>query len=122
MAFVTYSQLGKMGQMCNQIFELMSSIGIAVKNDLFYAFPDWKYQEYFINPLPNCRDFIETHKTPFKTIKEDAFTYEDVKLDPYYNYDIQGYRQSYKYWEPHAAELVKKYLEPTKEVLDNIKE
>lgn len=120
MSFVTYSKLGKMGQLGNQMFQIASTIGIASKNSMFYAFPDWSYQQYFANPLPNSRDFIEAHKTPFKTIKEDAFTFEETELDTYYNYDILGYRQSWKYWEPLAKDLILKYFEFDKKVLDKV--
>lgn len=120
MSFVTYSQLGKMGRLGNQLMELSSTIGIAVKNGLFYAFPDWEYQRYFTNPLPNNKSYIEIYKKPYKNIPEKAFTYEDILLNDEYNYDVLGYRQSPRYWTPHATEIIKKYLEFDKNVLDKV--
>src|SRR5258706_4731570 len=121
MPFVTYSQLGKLGGFGNQCFELASSVGIAVKNNMPHAFPDWQYRDYFVNSLPHSKDFIEGHKAPFKIINEKDFFYEDIKLDKYYNYDIRGYLQSYKYWEPHATDLVKKYFEFQPNLIDKVR-
>ena len=38
---VTFSQLGRIGRLCNQAYQIASTIGIARRNGFDFAFPEW---------------------------------------------------------------------------------
>lgn len=63
---VTFSQLGRYGRFGNQLFQIASTIGIAVKHGYAYAFPEW------IN---------HDHKERFGST-------EDVSLSKYFLYKL----------------------------------
>lgn len=94
---ITYSKLGHAhrGNLGNQLFHIASTIGMALKYGHEYTFPEWQYSKYFANPLPAGGRF-EAWPVP-----EQRFTYhEDDRLkDRAENFDIDGWRQSEKYWE-----------------------
>jgi hypothetical protein len=48
----TYDKLGSNGRFGNQLFQIASTIGMAKYFNCQYGFPEWKYEEYFVNPLP----------------------------------------------------------------------
>lgn len=96
---VTFSKLGSMGRLGNQLWQIASTIGIALKNGQYANFPKWQYEKYFINHLPEteCID---------KIIKEKNFSYDEYVLQELYNYDLYGYFQSWKYFH-HCKQIIK---------------
>jgi hypothetical protein len=94
----------------NILFRIASIIGIATKNGYEYGFPEWKHQEYFINPLPSVNT---NSKYPVYQIKKNmygadvGFTGFDIPD----NVEISGYLGSYKYFN-HCKDLIKYYLTP----------
>lgn len=100
---IVFSQLGKpwMGNLGNQLFQIASTIGIAEKNGLNFAFPRWEYMKCFIGSLPIINDSIS-----YTPLKELSFEYHDYQLVKA-NYDILGFFQSESYF---SKEIVKKYL------------
>lgn len=93
---ITYSRLGSpnRGRLGNQLFQIASTIGMALEYGHDFAFPAWSYEQYFINPLPKAGR-IEAWEVP-----ERAFNYmpEPVLADRSESFDIDGWRQSEKYW------------------------
>lgn len=89
---ITFSRLGKKGNIGNQLFQIASVIGIAKANKQDFAFPKWKYSEYFENELPivSENDFIH--------FQEQQYHFEPVLLDDK-NYDLEGWFQSEKYFK-----------------------
>jgi hypothetical protein len=106
------------GRFGNQIIEIASTIGIASKFNIPFGFKYWtKYQRYFRQSLPELpNDFI------YRLLQIKEYTYQDIQLDPKYNYEISNHffsdgkeywqsLQSYKYFD-HCLDLVKSYFEP----------
>lgn len=93
--YVTYTRLEKKGQFGNQLFQVASSIGIADKNHKNYKFPKWRYAEYFDSNLP--MEEIKTDDIE-KEISEEKHWYQEVKLSEKSVVDIDGWRQSEKYF------------------------
>lgn len=92
---ITFSKLGAFGRLGNQLWQIASTAGIAITNDTCSNFPEWKYEDYFINKLPhNLLQGI--------LIKEKNFHYDEYKLTNS-NYDLHGYFQSYKYFEDWSS-------------------
>jgi hypothetical protein len=103
----------------NQLFRIASTIGIAIKNNQEYGFPKWKYDSYFIKPLPKY-----DHKIDFKLKEEEAFEYYDWNIQKG-DFEIYGWLQTEKYFDKDKIkshftfkpEIVKAALEPYKEIL-----
>ena len=104
---ITFTQLGKMGRLGNQMFQIASTIGIAVDNDMDYGFHNWEYQEFFKNPLPSSAS------EPKVLYKEPNFHHSNIWLNSSIstNWDLEGYFQSWKYFE-HCKELINYYFTP----------
>jgi hypothetical protein len=47
---ITYSRLGENGRFGNQLWQIASTIGIAVLHDSSWSFPEWKYRYLFEMP------------------------------------------------------------------------
>lgn len=92
MGIVTFSALGKMGRLGNQMFQIASTIGIAKKSGLRYGFPEWEYNGAFERPIPKLKD------SPIcKLYQESSFNYRDFIL-PGNDWNLSGFFQSEKYW------------------------
>lgn len=101
---ITFSKLGKKGNIGNQLFQIASTIGISVKNNSNFIFPKWIFSEYFENELPT---FSEINIKEFLRYNERQFNFNEIILNNSENYDLEGWFQSEKYFE---VDLVKNYL------------
>lgn len=92
---ITFSQLGYLGRLGNQLFQVASAIGIAEKVKCKSGFPSWKYESYFKNTLPKSN-------APYPIpINEKQYHYDEQlinSLNPNKDYNLFGFYQSYKYW------------------------
>lgn len=102
---ITFSQLGSMGRLGNQLFQIAVTVSTAIRNRSNYYFPEWNYEQYF--NLHNCFN---------PTIEK-----KNVYAEPYFHYkqipafkdaDLVGYFQSFKYMEGFE-EKIKELLTPT---------
>jgi hypothetical protein len=98
---ITFSKLEKKGHLGNQLFQIASTIGIAIDNDQDFCFSKWSYNCFFKNELP------VSSKQEFIAYKEKVFHYESIKIDSG-NYDLEGWFQSEKYFDKG---LTKHYFE-----------
>jgi hypothetical protein len=106
---ITFSALGMLGRLGNQLFQIASTIGIAEKNGTHPTFPNWKYEKYFQHPLSHSPVI-----NPVKFIETD-FHYTDKTLKPDIDYNLEGFFQSPKYWNKET--ILKQF-----EFADTIKE
>lgn len=91
---ITFSQLGKMGRLGNQIFQLSCCVSYAINNGHKYEFPPWEYQQYF--NLINC---YSDKINPTIIYTEPSFCYTEIPLFTQNEIvDFRGYMQSYKYF------------------------
>jgi hypothetical protein len=115
----TFKELGRYGRLGNQMFQIASTIGIAKRNNIDFAFPRWKnydhlerfgssedidVQKFFINELPELREL-----GPF----QDLFVhwgYWPVLVNGFVN--LSGHMQSEKYFL-HCEDLVRHYFKMT---------
>lgn len=114
---ITFSKLGKFGRLGNQLWQIASTIGIAMRNDANFLFPNWEYSKHFLYRLPSM-DVDESLKD-VKIINEYEPYYTDYKLNSKINYDLLGYFQSWKYFD-HCKDMIKHYFTPNFEVNDEI--
>lgn len=102
---MTYSRLGhpRRGRLGNQLFQIAATIGLATKHGHEFTFPVWAYQHYFYAPLPNGGQFAA------QQVPEAHFHYDPEGFGPDGNYDVDGWRQSLRYWQA-SEELVRSWL------------
>jgi hypothetical protein len=108
---ITFSKLEKKGHLGNQLFQIASTIGIAVENNHDFCFPKWSPNCFFENELA----VLSKHE--FIAYKEKKFHYESIKLDSE-NYDLEGWFQSEKYFDEG---LTKHYFEFKTNLIDKLK-
>lgn len=91
---ITYSKLGEMGRLGNQLFQIASGIGIAHRNsDNFVLVKKWEYQKHFKNPLPMA------YPSYLSRVIEKEPYYTEYSLSKDTNWDLFGYFQSWKYFD-----------------------
>ena len=93
---ITYSKLGRKGNLGNQLFQIASTVGMAEKYGHDYFFPKWDYAAFFKNYLP-----IFEMDDSFQVIKEKKFAYYEWNLGKQ-NYDLDGWLQSEKYFNKRS--------------------
>jgi len=113
---ITFSSLGTLGRLGNQLFQVASCMGIAKANDTTCSFPLWNYEDYFENNLPHDGAANST------VLKEKFFHFDEelFKLDSAINYDLEGFFQSEKYWANAECE-VRKQFEFKAEIKERLK-
>ncbi|REG98280.1 alpha-1,2-fucosyltransferase [Flavobacterium aquicola] len=89
---ITFLNLGKKGNLGNQLFQIASAIGIAEKRNQQFCFPEWQYSKHFkfnFNACSDIKDWIH--------VKEEKFNYYEWELTDK-NYDLSGWLQTEKYF------------------------
>jgi len=107
---ITFSKLGRFGRLGNQMFQIASAMGIAKRNESAFAFPYWTYSRFFRYELPwiSSKDISPR----MRIHKEKTTNYYDVDLDMYWDWDLEGYFQSYKYFNKEYVEYYFDFLYP----------
>jgi hypothetical protein len=115
---ITFKQLGRYGRLGNAMFQIASTIGIAIKSGNKYAFPHWlnydalerfhtkediDMQKYFANPLPLLEEEMQ-----FKDYNVN-WGYNDIVFSSDACINLIGHMQSEKYFE-HCKDEVRHYL------------
>jgi SAM-dependent methyltransferase len=91
---ITFSRLGKMGNLGNQLFEIASTIGLAYKHGHGFTFPEWQHAKCFKGP------FFTVGQLPgVKLLNEEHYHHHDWSIGEKGNYDLKGWLQSEKYWQ-----------------------
>ena len=94
---ITFSQIGNYGRLGNQMFQVASTIGIAVRNDQPWCFPEWDH------PFTGEFNLSEYSKHSYEQIYV-PWGYREIDL--YNNHSIHGYLQSEKYFN-HCRDQIK---------------
>ena len=112
---LTYQSLGHYGRLANQMFQIASTIGIARRNGMQFAFPYWMnydhaerfgskedidVQKHFINPLP-------VYSGPVLPDYFVQWGYHDVIVRQ--SVSLSGHMQSQRYFD-HCLDEVKWYF------------
>ncbi|MCV9927465.1 alpha-1,2-fucosyltransferase [Flavobacterium sp. LS1R49] len=108
---ITFSKLEKKGHLGNQLFQIASTLGIAIKNNQEFCYPKWSYNASFTKSLPLIQNL------EWIALKEKQFHYDVVELDTK-NYDLEGWFQSEKYFDIDSA---KSYFQFKSSLLTNLK-
>lgn len=97
---IAYQSIGNNGRIGNQLFQIASTIGIAIENGHEFIFNDSEIFKY----LPKLKkhttnNFHNVNKIYF----ESDFCYQKIKINPDEKIFLNGYFQSYKYFESSKA-------------------
>jgi len=99
---ITFSKLGQMGRISNQLFQCSAAIALALRNNDKYVFPPWQHEKDF--NLHNCfSDNILIENTH----KEKSFGYTPIEYKP--NMSLEGFYQSSKYFEDFKDVILSKF-------------
>jgi len=109
---ITFSKIGKKGNLGNQLFQIASTIGLATKNNREFAFLLWKYQNSFKNQLP----LLQADFKDFVNLDEENYHCYEWNFENK-NYDITGWLQTEKYFD---SNLTKHYFEFSDSLKDKI--
>ena len=110
---ITFNNLGRMGQLGNQMFQIASTIGVAKKNGIDFSFPNWicnqsgrNYQNYLKKNLPTS-----TISNEIKVIDESCFNFNEIIIEnKNLNYSLNGFFQTEKYFK-HCEDIIIEYFD-----------
>jgi hypothetical protein len=108
---ITFSKLGKLGRLGNQMFQVAATMGTAHRNGAQYMIPKWYYQKFFKH------QFTQGHRTGHTFYSEPDFTYSHPPVKS--NLELYGYFQSAKYF---GGLDMKEIFTPTDEVNKHIED
>jgi hypothetical protein len=74
------------------LFQIAATVGLARQFGHDYTFPSWSYSKYFTGPFPTGGR-LEAWEVP-----ERCFSYHTDGLHAGDDFDLDGWRQSEKYW------------------------
>ena len=99
---LSFVNLGKLGRLGNQMFQIASTLGIARKCGIKACFPRWEYQSFFTKPLQ------EMVIAPQVSGDEGKSDYRDMRgiINPAINININGYFQSHLYFDYCRDEIL----------------
>ena len=114
---ITFSQLGNLGRLGNQLFQIASITGIAEKIGTQALFPYWQYAKHFKNPLPRLTN-TNLIKASERFYHYDEESIKSLNQDK--DYDLYGYFQSYKYWDKETVLKQFEFDDKLKETVYNL--
>ena len=104
---ISFSQLGPMGRLGNQLFQIAATIAIAKQQNTNPLFPEWKYSKYFVHAdklIPQVR----TIKCDYQVCPLQ-FHYEAMTLDVSKDIDINGFFQSELFFKEYEKDIRKAF-------------
>jgi len=112
---LTFVNLGKLGRLGNQMFQIASTIGISRWVGTGHCFPEWEFQSFFSKKLQ------EMVIVPQVSGEEGKSDYRDMRsiINTSLNINLNGYFQSHLYFD-HCREEILSYFDLKSEHLDYI--
>ena len=99
---LTFANLGRLGRLGNQMFQIASTLGIAKRCGITAGFPEWEYQDFFTKKIPKML------VVPQVSGEEGKSDYRDMRpvINPNLNININGYFQSHLYFDYCRNEIL----------------
>lgn len=110
---VTFTNLGRMGRLGNQLFQIAAVIGLAKKTGMDYYFPKWEFTSYTRCDANKFGNIL----SPSVVYQELDFGYNEIIIPPDFNgiLDLFGYFQTDKYFY-HIEDHIREIFSPSKDV------
>jgi len=102
--FVSFPQLGSLGRLGNQLFQIAATVGTARKHGYYYVLPPWKYSQYLSNRISQTSIL-----GPARNYVEQAFCYQDIPITG--PTSLHGFFQTQRYFE-HCEEEIRNLFTP----------
>lgn len=97
---ITFSNLGKLGRLGNQLFQISAVVGHSMNSGYNYCFPDWEYNSYMKTPLPTTKNFSHLSKY----IERDPWAFHSIPKND--NMDLYGYFQNSLYFDSYRGKIL----------------
>ena len=112
---LTFTNLGKLGRLGNQMFQIASIVGISKRCGVGSCFPKWEYQKFF------NRELQEMVVIPQVSGDEGLSDFRDLRpmIDTRININLNGYFQSHLYFD-YCRDEIYSYFDLKKEHVDYI--
>ncbi|MFH6999076.1 alpha-1,2-fucosyltransferase [Flavobacterium sp. FlaQc-57] len=107
---ITFLNLGKKGNLGNQLFQIASIIGIAESNNQKFSFPSWQFSDYFDFTFEICDTFN------FQGLQEKQYTYHKIDI-PNGDFNLNGWYQTERYFVNSDIKLIFKFKQDFEEKL-----
>lgn len=98
-----FNSLGRKGNLGNQLFQIASTVGLAIKHNKPFSFPDWEYSNYFDYELPK-----QDKSKKLIQIVEKGYEFHNWEIGNE-DYDINGALQSEKYFDIETTKKMFKF-------------
>lgn len=99
----TYSRLGFMGRLGNQMFQIAATIAYGLEHNKEARFPKWDYSKYFNHKLNLLDQSVNSDHSIF-CYQEPHFHYSEIpKIEG--DVGLVGFFQSEKYFKKHESEI-----------------
>lgn len=98
-----FNSLGRKGNLGNQLFQIASTVGLAIKHNKPFSFPEWGYSDYFDYELPK-----QDKSKKLVQIVEKSYEYHNWEIGNE-DYDINGALQSEKYFDIETTKKIFKF-------------
>lgn len=112
---ITFSRIGKKGNLGNQLFQIASTIGLATKSNREFSFLLWKYQNAFKNKLP----LLSADLADFVDFEEKEYHFHKWNFDTS-NYDLDGWLQTEKYFDKKLTKYYFDFSDSLKEKISKL--
>jgi len=97
---ISYKNLGEMGRLGNQLFQIATTVALALRNNDKYVFPIWPEEKNF--NLHNC---FSSEINSNAEYREKDFRY--IPIEYKQNLDLVGFFQSEKYFEDYKDMILR---------------
>lgn len=101
---ISFKNLGNMGRLGNQLFQIAATVALAIENNDDYVFPLWPEAPNF-----NLVDCFSNNIVNQNVFRETGFTYSPISYRP--NMDLEGFFQSEKYFI-NSQDVIQSLLTP----------
>lgn len=104
---ITFSRLGRMGNLGNQLFQVASMVGLSIKYNQDLRLPAWNYKRFF-----KWKNLISEKSGGFRVLAEKDYHYNEDQWAPLFHgdWDVSGWLQTEKMWE-HCKDYIKELFE-----------
>ena len=112
---LTFTNLGKLGRLGNQMFQIASVIGISKRCGVGCCFPEWEYQDFFNKELQKMVI------VPQISGDEGFSDFRDMRpmIDTRININLNGYFQSHLYFD-HCRDEILSFFDLKEEFIEKL--